>query len=273
MKKTTILVSAIALLFILPGCRKVIDFDWYVKHPDQAPPCPCKIKTMSFVDSYSPVQPVTATFSYNWRGDPVSILYPEGDQTTGRPDFLFNYDNKGRLTDYVQTYIHQSDSSFYEYWSHFYYSGDKIVLDTSYSYGTYVRSTGHGLKPPAEYGIGWENRYYYDAKGRIIRIDVKGILNDFSDYSNEYEYDSTGNRIYARFTESYAVNYDHFDKGVNIHRTSKVWMFLAREYSINSPFDAESYNAYKLPLKVNHAPSYFFLIGLEPPITVTYQCP
>ena len=52
-----------------------------------------------------------------------------------------------------------------------------------------------------------------------------------------------------------------YDHKVNIHRTNKVFMFVDRDYSMNNPFSAATYNGYLLPAHIGTgtSPSTYFL--------------
>ncbi|HEY6956635.1 MAG TPA: hypothetical protein VI385_15395, partial [Flavisolibacter sp.] len=92
--------------------------------------------------------------------------------------------------------------------------------------------------------------YTYDKEGRIIK-DSTLWHGGYSTVINHYSYDVNGN-----------LEGNQYDQNLNPHRTNKIWMFLDRDYSVNNPFVADSYNAHKLPTKLNLDPktSYFKLL-------------
>ena len=63
-----------------------------------------------------------------------------------------------------------------------------------------------------------------------------------------YEYDKRGNLVIADAT---------YDKKTSIYRTHAIWMFLNRNYSLNNPVVATSYNANGLPLTFTNGISFF----------------
>ena len=97
---TPLLLFGITILQIV-SCNK-IDLDYFLQHPGKVPKL-CNIKQiLSYRDIN--VNPLIANFSYNKRGDPVTVIY--NHVGTGQPDLFFFYDNNHRLTDYVGAYRH-----------------------------------------------------------------------------------------------------------------------------------------------------------------------
>ena len=81
--------------------------------------------------------------------------------------------------------------------------------------------------------------YSYDNKQRIIK-DSTVFAGSIQPVVNTYSYDINGNKT--------GSNYD--DK-INLNRTNKIWMFLNRDYSVNNPYNAASYNTTGLPANLN----------------------
>jgi hypothetical protein len=192
-------------------------------------------------------------FIYNSSGDPVSITRTLGAHT-GRPDYIFKYDEKNRLTDFVGTYRNTSAEFWHKY---FYDSRGNIVLDSGYIFP----QIANGFP---ENGYSRQLTYYtYDNKQRIIR-DSTVFSGLYRPVVNIYAYDDNGNRI--------GNNYD--DK-ININRTNKIWMFLNRDYSVNNPFKAVSYNTNALPASINFSSegnSLGFLTNSFYKAEIFYQC-
>ena len=80
-----------------------------------------------------------------------------------------------------------------------------------------------------------------------------------------YSYDANGNLVKP------GVSYSN---KTNIRQISKVWMFLDRDYRINSPNGAASqYNQHKLPVKLIEMPHFIHEFGGDyHDIVVNYKC-
>jgi len=75
----------------------------------------------------------------------------------------------------------------------------------------------------------------------------------------DFTYDAAGNRA--------AVVHDN---KLNLNRTSKVWMFLTRDYSVNNAFVANRYNLNNLPTLLSGG---IQLLPLPGKTTIEYSCP
>ena len=116
-----------------------------------------------------------------------------------------------------------------------YDNSGRIGYDTIYYFG----SLG---EKPTDYLFRESRKIEYDSQNRISRI-----MRDDGGNNNVimYNYDAAGNLIHPA---SEGVVYDN---KINLNRTNDIWMFLSRDYSINNPFIAESYNAAGYPTKIN----------------------
>lgn len=192
-------------------------------------------------------------FSYNSVGDPVSITRTLGAQT-GRPNYLFKYDQKKRLTDFVGHYNNNSA----EFWHRYFYDNrGNIVLDSTYIFV----QTANGF--PENAYTRQLTYYSYDNKQRIIR-DSTVFSGSIPSVVNIYDYDNDGNRTGR-----------NYDDQININRTNKIWMFLNRDYSVNNPYKAVNYNTTGLPLSINLTSgenSVNFLGNVFYKSEVIYQC-
>lgn len=170
------------------------------------------------------------TFTYNRRGEPLTVKHPGAG--TGNPNAAFLYDNYGRLSAYVRPY----DGGGYEsYVKYFYNDRNQIASDSQYIFGPYVDSV-----PIATLEYGFRLHWYkYDDQGRIIqRID--------SGYGGGARFGSVYSFVYDG--DGDLVNGAVYDNKVNYRRTNAIWMFLSNDYSVHNAFQANSYNAYGLPL-------------------------
>jgi len=164
---------------------------------------------------------------------------------TGSPFRSFKYDSWHRLVQFLESY---SNNNF-ETW-HFYgfdLSG-RIAVDTSYTFGSSL--TG---KPTNYYyrSISWLT---YDSQNRIVRSDntiTPDPTNPMvppSTNTQTWTYNSAGNLDGTGAT---------YDNKLNLNRTNDIWMFLARDYSMNNPFTATSYNTTGFPTAIGAMPNRF----------------
>lgn len=105
--------------------------------------------------------------------------------------------------------------------------------------------------------------YEYDSHNRMIRRTVGGS-------SITYAYNAQGNLVTNVYGDSL-----HYDNKVNFNRTDPVLQFINRDYSVNNPIGASSYNAYGLPLEYpySHGGSTIIIdyMGFFNPV-FTYRC-
>jgi hypothetical protein len=249
----------VAALMLFSSCQKFIDVDFFKQGGEKAKLCIIEMITTS-----TPYADFTATFNYNQRGDPKSVLFPDAQVGTGRPNLQFIYDKKGRLTDYFGSYLNQ----FYEFWHHYRYEGNKVIGDTAYFFGAYSGSSLVG----DPYGK-FLSDYEYDDNGRIVKVNTKTLIGDEPDNTAFYQYDAIGNLSHFE-NNYYSQDYSGYDNKTNIHRTNPIWMLVDKEYSINNPYAAVSYNSNGLPVKTSLAQSqYSFLYQLYfDNAEITYQC-
>lgn len=224
MKKSliTIIVSILALT-VLPGCKKGNEL-FMDRGAFELKDCPI---TQIVRNQFS--IPDTMAFTYNSWGDPVSIeRLPYAG--TGAPHYVFKYDNKRRLTDIIGLYTGGSSA---EVWHKYFYENPgkgNITRDSSFGFVTIKNGVITGFLYCA---VTYLN---YDKYDRIINDSV--IITNHPEYTlvHTYAYDENGNRVGRTY-----------DNKINMHRTNKIWMFYDRDYSVNNPFFADSYNATGLP--------------------------
>jgi hypothetical protein len=222
----------------------------------------------------------SAIFTYNHKGNPVKIS--RGLPATGAPDYLFRYDAPGRLQDYVGVYLGGIN---FEFWTRYYYDAQgRVAGDTTYNFGV-VGPNGPLPDPnaPPPYDqlyIGSTQAYQYDNQNRITAV-LRTYNGGYSQIY-QYDYNAAGNLEWFRALDGqdhsliYEVHYTVYDNKVNMHRTHPVWQLIDRNYSVNNPFIAETYNAKGLPLKI-HEPVKLgagnFIGVLYEHLDVTYkQC-
>jgi hypothetical protein len=261
MKKFYVLLLVAFTITCLSGCQKL--HDYVENHPD-ADIKDCPIMQINF-DPFDFSFDESLVFSYNSFADPVSIIrVPE--LGTGLPSsYFFKYDKKHRLTDFISM---DAKGTAYT-WNRYFYENPgstKIVLDSFYTFPLIVNGV---LTPDPKRGA-LADYPSYDKKGRIIKdsIHYTDFINNTIITVNNYSYNAAGNRTDG--------GYDSYDDKINIHRTNKIWMFLDRDYSVNNPFVADSYNSIGLPTKVGAPPErdqyMSFLFNLRRPVFITYKC-
>ena len=216
--------------------------------------CNVKSYTFSGVGSY-PAN--TATFTYDAWGNPLSVTNTVVN--SGYPNQQFKYDALHRLTEYIRPYTNGN----FETWSKYVYDASgRIAFDTTYALGAITPSG------PANYFQARLTTYTYDGTCRVIKTSAV-VLGDEGGgpFVFTYSYDSNGNLIRPGIV---------YDDKVNIHRTNKIFMFVDRDYSMNNPFTASTYNAYSLPRTISSpaaiGPSIYFLLRPIDNSTFVYQC-
>jgi hypothetical protein len=252
MKKSFVGIAILIAIALLPGCKKVCDI---LEDNPEADIKQCPILQFRYNEGFSPD---TINFTYNAWGDPVKGIrrLPK----TGAPNYSFKYDWRKRLTDYIGLYVPGNGA---EFWHKYYYDAmDRVVLDTNFIFTQIVGGQ------PVGYLYFSVTYYTYDSHRRIIKDStVFSVTPPYSSGGlilNNYSYGADGNKVGPTY-----------DSKINYHRTNKVWMFLDREYSLNNPFTAVSYNSTGLPTKVSlpsHGPFQRFLTSSFTEGEFTYGC-
>lgn len=216
--------------FLATGCNKVAEFLRSNKDGDIRY---CNIKKLSFYFSF----PREITFTYNRHGLPVSAVALETG--TGLPSRYFYYDDRNRLTRITGLYNPES----FETWTLYVHDNkNRIIRDTTWWWGAVengemVSSSGYTTTD-----------FEYDKWDRITKTIQRWDNDPHFQLITDFAYDEDGNLIRD------GVVYD--DK-INLHRTNKIWMFLNRNYSVNNPFNAQTYNNNKLPTAIQLEDPYY----------------
>ena len=246
MKRSFIaLIFTIVVIAFLPGCEK--GEGYIISHgPAEFQNCPI---TQIIRNNFGPVD--TIVFTYNNWGDPVSVTkLPRPFFMSGYngPNYAFTYDKKHRLAESIAfepdttqpgvTKIIVRHKYFYDN-----PGNSNITRDSAY----YVPDKGYDFRSLTY--------FIYDKYDRIIKDSTFGP-EVFTPLVYTYSYNANGNRASFR-SDNHAgyVNtftFDTYDNKTNILRTNKIWMFFGRDYSVNNPFVAVSYNSKGLPLQTNH---------------------
>ncbi len=214
----------------------------------------CNIKKITTIAPFEPdPDTIHYVFTYNSNGDPLRITNNQVE--TGNPNFFFRYDKYHRLSQTIKPYL---DGLSYETFDKYVYNDkNQIVIDTGYAFGPMSGDTALG--DPNLYAV---TLFTYDAQNRIIHSSAQIYHFGVPSFAGEsdYPYNAAGN-ISTRLI---------YDDKLNINRTSKVWMFLTKDYSVNNPFIATKYNLKNLPTQVPHGIQLFALQGNQ---TIEYSCP
>jgi hypothetical protein len=169
---------------------------------------------------------------YDQYENPVAITTPV--LGTGISYHQFRYDQWHRLKDYI-AYI---GGALFQTWHIYGYDNSgRIAYDTVYWFG----SPG---ERPTDYWLREFQTIGYDDQNRINRVNYTDATGRISIVN--YEYDAAGNLIHPA---SKGVTYDN---KINLNRTNDIWMFLARDYSVNNPYGAVSYNSAGYPTKMSN---------------------
>ena len=191
----------------------------------------CRIKQLIF--NADRQKDKSGIFAYNKSGDPVSYT-PTGYSNRSRK-YEFRYDAGGRLTDYIG-YNPTAVPVRCDFWIKYSYDNrNRIVRDSVYynsNYGQALISFANNVGTTA---------YEYDNSDRITAVIYKEFSNNVPNGVTgyyKYDYNGSGNLVTPG-----AV----YDDQKSIYRTSKIWMFLGRNYSVNNLKPALAYNPNGLP--------------------------
>jgi hypothetical protein len=228
------------MAIIFSSCQKDLDA---VKQPDEVMGTPlpgqatyCRIE--SFWVKNGQFGQEFRIVGYNEYENPTFISVPM--VTTGSPFRTFQYDSWHRLKGYREEY---TAGGFFSWHKYYYDNKGRIGADSSYSMGA---STGD---VPVSYLSKALTTFEYDLQNRIVKaVTTVGPGTIFPGFplpttsTSEYTYDTAGNLVRPGVT---------YDNKINLYRTNDIWMFLARDYSVNNPFIAASYNSTGFPTSIN----------------------
>ncbi|WP_153801272.1 hypothetical protein [Foetidibacter luteolus] len=234
----------VTLFFITSGCKKVIDF---IDRPGDC----CRIEKISYepIDSWSPDK-LEVVFTYNKYGDPLSAVH--SSDVSGVVNHFFKYDKLHRLTGYMYTY---GKPPGFLSWEKYTYTNDpRVIIDSLFSYG----DGGWPGDSPTDYFTVDVFKIILDNRGRIVKW-----------WDIDFTYDAQGNLEYPGETYTY-------DNKVNIRRTSRTWMFIERDFSINNvkqSLGSLIYNKARLPQHLYDAHTPWAFLQLEyNNAYITYSC-
>ena len=236
----------ILLLFVIStGCQKSIDVPG---KGEELPGTPlpgqgtyCRIESIWEKDHGGRGEQRYILILYNEFENPVAVTVPQIG--TSKPYRTFRYDTWHRLKDYLGTYGNEHFLFWHKYG---YDNSGRIGYDTLYIMG--------GIRNGE---IDWyserrTSEIEYDSQNRITKVATHS---DFSGTSvTTYSYDAAGNLIRPGVT---------YDNKTNLHRTNDIWMFLARNYSMNNPVIADQFNSAGYPIVINSSGNFFNFADME----------
>jgi hypothetical protein len=235
------------MVSLLPGCKKASDL---LKDNPTAAFCPCRIREFNYDGLF---QSRDIRVNYNAAGDPVFAGADHG--STGNPNWFFRYNPHGSLTDLIGRYDN-TDDGFAESWDRYFYDGHgRIVKDSAYFFPHIIN--GQPTIDPVYFTSVEIILYEYDHKDRISK---ESLISTNHTQVTSYAYDVRGNRMepvveYSTYPLAKSAGVVGgmlaYDNKINYHRTSKVWMFVDKDYSVNNPLPADyAYNGFGLPVTI-----------------------
>lgn len=278
MKKTLLLLLSLAVCtsMFLSGCKKIIDE--IIKHPNGAADH-CRIEEVNsqFQIFEGPLLDDIAIYSYNPKGNPLSIIHSTADRFEEEEpgayiNMYFDYYPDGRLAVFLQNGLKKEGSRHDAIlWHKYTYEGSNVIIDSVFVYASGDLYTGDFSHPwdGVESGV---SRLELDAYGRIVKETIFAYPGA-SPYIKTYSYDNAGNLVKPGVT--YNTNWH------NWRQTHNVWRLVTRDYSINSADnEVEAYNSKNLPSVLRiYSLGLFQLPEYPPPgatefrnINVKYRC-
>lgn len=248
-KHTKLLFACITLTGVFTSCYKVHDPRNPFDADNTYDGCRVKQTTNQSTDESTVI---THNFSYNSNNDPISVTSPQ--VSTGNPNLVFKYDDKCRLVEYSGLYT----NGLFEFVHKYGYTHNRITVDTQYVFGNYATLSDY---------FGLRYKYIrYDHLDRVVQDSEVFVLPGPMTNVINFSYDVNGNLINGKV----------YDAKLNPHRTNKVWMFVDRDYSVNNPVAAATYNTSGLPTSFTPPGStfdltlgYFYYYGST---QITYEC-
>lgn len=247
----SIAIIGIIALFSISSCKKV--WDQIKDHPNgTADNCRIEKITETYININGDPVSNTAHFLYNNNGDPVRISY-DASVFDIRQDKGFAYDNQHRLITYVAVVM--PETNYGELWHSYTYVGNSKIIDSLFIY------------PDGDFTIDAKPKAYSSVRVSILLLDSWGrVTKETNSDGSEvnYTYDASGNLTLPGIT---------YTNKTNIRQTSKTWMLIDRNFSVNQPKgDATTYNSNNLPVKLNDTRYVHFADRDYYQGKVTYSC-
>ncbi|HZE84396.1 MAG TPA: hypothetical protein VE035_08805 [Puia sp.] len=232
----TVIVYTLLIVGLLSvSCHKINTDDF--RHKLQNGNADLRQCVIREIGSDSPEVFSRRVFVYNERKDPVSAT-PAGI-ATGSPQWLFFYDKKGRLIQFIGIY---NDTTSFEFWHKYFYDNqDRIIGDSVYDIG----NSSH-FDESVQLGL---ITFTYDHLNRIIE---KSISIRFTPINNSFSPPPPINLFYS-YNAAGNASEVAFDNKLNPSLTNKIWRFLNNDYSINNSLSATAYNEHGFPLHFSNS--------------------
>lgn len=260
MKKRIALACIVAAgfsLLLLTGCKKLLDYI-HPRPDDKGKNCRIEKVTTNYANECDGGNNFsdTAWFSYNQQGNPASVKYTFSKfyQCWSYPlDKYFKYDNSNKLLLFLDYAFASGKAALF--WHKYNYVNSYLITDSMF---VYAEGDWFIHDRPQNFAYVNVTAFELDYFGRVIS-ETEGVQ------TKTYTYDSNGNLVKPGVT---------YSNKMNIRQTNKVWMFLDRDYSLNSPEgDASQYNGEKLPVKLNEMPHFINREAFDfHDIAVKYKC-
>ncbi len=261
MKKNSLFLlgSLAAMLVIFSSCQKEFDSPKNAEDltgtPLPSPTTYCRIESF-WVNRFAFDERFKLVL-YDEYENPVAITTPGAG--TGHPYVTFKYDSWHRLRQYLGAYLGDSFEFLHLYG---FDQHGRIGVDTGYVFGSPIEKPVHYLDRSI-------STIEYDNQNRIIKTITDYERGGYH-FEVNYTYDANGNLLYEPDS---GITYDN---KVNLYRTNDIWMFLARDYSVNNPFIGDAYNSSGFPTAISSTnPSYDLFLDLNIPLynsRISYGC-
>ncbi len=244
-KHSLILLAGIAgMLMIFSSCKKQLDApnqsDELMGTPLPSPTTYCRIE--SIWENPGTTEQQFFLISYDEFENPKFMSAPRPGVFTLPTSVYrtFKYDQWHRLKEYILDYGNGGAEEWHNYT---YDQNGRIGIDENYIWAS-------SRDNPADYFDLYVLFYRYDTQGRISRVESHRVTHGGGSDTTNYIYNAAGNLIRAGVT---------YDNKVSMLRTNDIWMFLERDYSLNNPFTADTYNSSGYPVGINAPTSILFL--------------
>lgn len=237
--RITLAVLAVASSILFSSCMK--EYEYVKQHPG-AEVTGCRVSMMISTWEGNPQRIDTFRVHYNAFGDPTEMVASPVAAMYWLGDKHFWYDKQHRLTDYI--WGNPSYSDYRLIWHRYTYIGKSLVSDSQFNYIEH----GGGPNPPPE-TFAYLTIDSLDTEGRIVKTTEPGSPPSIG----YFNYNAKGN-----------LQGGMYDNKLNIYHTSRVWMFITKDYSVNNRLDQvpfspliqiPDYNAAGLPLLFQLAPN------------------
>jgi hypothetical protein len=241
----------------------------YAYFKDHSPASCCRIDSVAVtLNSISPIVQ-RFHFTYNAAGRPT-LIAAQVPAAYNYQDYIFRYDNHGRLKDYLFT--DGGGGTYVYFWDRFTYPAPHTIIDSTYDY----QGSTSDPNPIYPANITSVRIITQDAQGRTTRIIHRS---PFASPDTTYtHYDAQGDAVITGVT---------YDDKVNWYQLSPTWQLVFNDYSIHNPFvpatvvfpaSMTAYDAFGLPTVFEErvvqpgAPGAHLMVFYYSSMQVYYSC-